>query len=141
MASEPKTKPTDLDVKDFLAAVPDEQRRQDCRTLVKLMQAATGQQGRMWGSGIVGFGTYRQAYASGKTGDWPLIAFAPRKNDLTLYITPGFERFDELLARLGKHKTGKACLYVKRLADLDAVVLGRIITESVAAMASKRISC
>lgn len=124
MASEPKTQPTGVSVKDFLATVVDPERRQDCATLVKLMQAATGAKGRVWGSSIVGFGTYRMTYANGKTGDWPLIGFSPRKNDLTLYITPGFERLEELLAHLGKHKTGKSCLYVKRLADLDAEVLG-----------------
>ncbi len=138
-ASEPKTKPSNASVADFITAVADETRRADCQTLVKLMEKASGEKARLWGANIVGFGAYRYEYASGRTGDWPLIAFSPRKSDLTVYIMPGFERYQELLARLGKHKTGKSCLYLKRLADTDPAVLNELITSAVAAMESKRV--
>ena len=139
-SSGPKTVPTKASVKDFIAAQPVEQRRADCRALVKLMQAATGEKAVMWGSAIVGFGTYRTRYANGSIGDWPVVAFSPRKNDLTLYITPGFDGHEALLARLGKHKTGKVCLYLKRLSDADPSVLKAIVEASVAAMAPQRVT-
>ena len=138
-SSGPKTVPTKASVKDFIAAQPVEQRRADCRALVKLMQAAPGEKAVMWGSAIVGFGTYRTRYANGSIGDWPVVAFSPRKNDLTLYITPGFDGHEALLARLGKHKTGKVCLYLKRLADVDAAVLKELVAASVSDMAPKRL--
>ena len=139
-SSGPKTVPTKASVKDFIAAQPDEQRRADCLALLKLMQAATGEKAVMCGSAIVGFGAYRTSYANGSTGDWPVVAFSPRKNDLTLYITPGFDGHEALLARLGKHKTGKVCLYLKRLSDADPSVLKAIVEASVAAMAPQRVS-
>ena len=139
-SSEPKTVPTKASVQDFIAAQPDEQRRADCLALLKLMQAATGEKAVMWGSAIVGFGAYRTSYANGSTGDWPVVAFSPRKNDLTLYITPGFDGHEALLARLGKHKTGKVCLYLKRLSDADPSVLKAIIEASVDAMAPQRVT-
>ena len=137
--SEPKTVPTAASVADFIAAVSDEARRADCKALVKLMQQVTGEKECMWGSSIVGFGANRYAYASGRSGEEPLVAFSPRKNDLTLYIMPGFDGFAAQLHKLGPHKTGKSCLYLKRLADTDPMVLQDIIESSVAAMASKRI--
>ena len=137
--SEPKTAATAASVADFIAAVPDEGRRADCKAVLKLMQQATGEKARMWGASIVGFGSYRYQYASGQSGDWPVVAFSPRKNDLTLYIMPGFDGFDALLQKLGRHKIGKSCLYLKRLADTDLAVLQEIIESSVAAMASKRL--
>ena len=139
-SSGPKTVPTKASVKDFIAAQPDEQRRADCLALLKLMQAATGEKAVMWGGAIVGFGAYRTSYANGSTGDWPVVAFSPRKNDLTLYITPGFEGREALLATLGKHKTGKVCLYLKRLSDADPNVLKAIVEASVAAMAPQRVT-
>ncbi len=139
MTSSPKTVPTGASVKDFIAAVPDAQRRADCTAVARLMQAATGEMPVMWGSAIVGFGSYRQQYANGSTGDWPVVAFSPRRNDLTLYLMPGFEGASELMARLGKHKTGKVCLYLKRLADVDLAVLDELIRASVATMAPRRI--
>jgi Domain of unknown function (DU1801) len=138
-SSEAKTKPSNASVADFIAAVVDETRRADCQTLIKLMEKASGEKARLWGSNIVGFGAYRYEYASGRTGDWPLIGFSPRKSDLTLYIMPGFERYQDLLARLGKHKTGKSCLYLKRLADTDPAVLKALITDAVAAMEPQRV--
>ena len=103
-----------------------------------MMQAATGETAVMWGA-IVGFGRCLYRYESGRTGHWPVVAFAPRKTDLSLYIMPGFELIEAALAKLGKHKTGKACLYIKQLADIDTKVLQTIIEGSVKAMASTRL--
>ena len=138
--AEPKTKATKASVAAFLAAIPDEQRRKDCKAVAKLMQEATGEKPVLWGANIVGFGAYRYKYASGREGDWPVAAFSPRKGDLTLYIMPGFEPFADLMARLGKHKTGRSCLYLKRLEDVDLAVLKELIGKSVQAMAKQRIS-
>ena len=137
--SSPKTVPTQASVKDFIAQQPDETRRADCTALVKMMEKTTGEKACMWGGAIVGFGTYRTVYANGSTGDWPVVAFSPRKNDLTVYLMPGFESQSALLERLGKHKTGKVCLYLKRLADVDLGVLQELIDLSVQAMAPQRI--
>jgi hypothetical protein len=137
--AEAKTQPTKASVAAFLAAIPDEERRRDCKLVAKIMREATGAKPVLWGTNIVGFGTYRYRYASGREGDWPVTAFSPRKNDLTLYIMPGFDDNAGLLARLGRHKTGKSCLYLKRLADVDLAVLREIIAKSVAAMAKKRV--
>ncbi len=137
--AELKTKPTQVDVLDFLGQLSDDQRRNDCLDVLELMKAATGADPRMWGASIVGFGRYQYRYESGRTGEWPVIGFSPRKNDLTVYIMPGFDRYESLLARLGKHKTGKSCLYLKRLSDVDLVVLKELIEESVKAMAPLRV--
>jgi Domain of unknown function (DU1801) len=137
--STPKTAPTDVPVADFLATVSDPVRRADCETLVRLMEAASGERGQMWGGAIVGFGAYRYHYASGHGGDWPVVAFSPRKGDLSVYIMPGFERYADLMQRLGPHKAGKSCLYLKRLADVDPDVLRQLIDASVAAMAPQRV--
>lgn len=129
--AEPKTRPNkDLNVADFIAAVPDEGKRTDCKLLIKLMRAATGAKPVMWGTGIVGFGNKPIRYSNGTELDWPATAFAPRKNDLTIYIMPGFEKLGPLLKKLGKHKTAKVCLYLKRLSDVDLAVLKRIIDRS-----------
>ncbi len=137
--SEPKTRPTDASVDDFLALQPDA-RRADCEAIVTMMQAATGESPQMWGSSIVGFGRFCYGNSTGKkTLEWPLVGFSPRKNDLTLYIMPGFEGFAALMATLGKHKTGKSCLYLKTLADVDLTVLQALIDGSVKAMESKRV--
>lgn len=137
--SEQKTKPTSESVNEFLARL-DEKRRKDCMTVAKLMKSATGAKPKMWGSSIIGFGTYRYRYESGREGEWPVIGFSPRKNDLTLYIMPGFERFPDLMSKLGKYKTGKSCLYIKKLADVDMDVLTNLIDESVSAMSKQRIN-
>lgn len=139
MASEPKTKKTKASVSKFIAAVADEQRRADCEQVTTLMQRATGEAPAMWGESIVGFGMYRYQYASGTSGDWPIVGFSPRKNDLTLYLMPSFPERDALLAKLGKHKTGKTCLYLKRLADVDMDVLTQLIDASVRGMEKQRI--
>jgi len=137
--AEAKTKATAASPLAFIGLIPDEERRTDCLKLVELMTKATGAEAVMWGGAIVGFGKYRYKYADGHESDWPVIAFSPRKNDLTLYIMPDFAKKAELLAKLGKHKTTKACLYVKRLSDVDGKVLKQIIVESVKAMKSQRV--
>jgi hypothetical protein len=135
--AELKTKPNDGSVEDFLDAIPDAEKRRDSRALVKLMREVAKAEPKLWGPSIVGFGSYHYKYASGREGDWFLTGFSPRKRDLTLYIMAGFGRSDELLERLGKHKTGKSCLYVKRLADLDPAVLRELIRRSVEHVAKK----
>jgi hypothetical protein len=137
--TEAKTKPTSHSAEAFIEQQADAQRRADCYKLIELMQAATKAKPLMWGASIIGFGKYKYQYASGAEGEWPIIGFSPRKNDLTLYIMPGFSKYDELMQKLGKHKTGKSCLYLKRLADVDEKVLKQLIVASVKAMASKRV--
>lgn len=130
--AELKTLPTTASVTDFLNAVADEKRRQDCFALADLMREVTGEEPVMWGPSIVGFGSYHYCYESGREGNWMVTGFSPRKANLTLYIMSGFGQYDELLQKLGKHTTGQACLYIKRLSDIDLVVLRQLIAESVA---------
>jgi hypothetical protein len=129
---EAKTKPTAASVDAYIDAIENEQRRADCRSLITLMKAATGCEPILWGPSIVGFGSYHYKYASGHEGDACLAGFSSRKGDLSIYILAGSEEAERLLAKLGKHKMGKACLYVKRLADIDTEVLGRLVKGSVA---------
>jgi len=126
-----KTQKTKASVGAFLKGIADDARRKDCQTLVRIMKAAVGAAPRMWGSSIVGFGEYRYKYASGRENDWFLAGFSPRKQDLTIYIMGGFDRYEALMSRLGKHKTSGSCLYIKRLADIDAAVLKELISASV----------
>ena len=135
--SEPKTKPTDASVTDILDAVEDEQRREDCYTVLEIMRDVTGEEPKMWGQGIVGFGTYHYVYASGRKGDWPLAGFSPRKQNLTLYIMAGFKRYDKLMSKLGKHKTGKSCLYINKIEDIDLDVLRELVHHSIEYMKQK----
>lgn len=130
--AEPKTKRTTESVETFLNGIADEQRRQDCVRILQIMKAATKTEPAMWGASIVGFGRYRYKYESGTKGEWFLVGFAPRKQDLTLYIMSGLERHKELLKKLGKHKTGKACLYIKKLDDVDVSTLRQLIRQSIA---------
>jgi len=130
--AELKTKPTQRSVKDFIDAIEDEQLRKDCRTVSRIMKRITKANPKMWGPGIVGFGSYHYKYASGREGDWFLVGFAPRKQSLTLYIMSGFKKYSALLKKLGKHKIGVSCLYVKRLDDVDMDALAQLIEESVA---------
>jgi hypothetical protein len=129
--AEAKTQRTSRSVDAFLKGIPDEQKRRDAFTIVDLMRQVTKAEPEMWGSNIVGFGTYRYKYASGREGEWPLTGFSPRKQNLTLYIMSGFEQYDELLKSLGNFKTGKACLYVKRLDDVHLPTLRKLIKLSV----------
>ena len=131
--SELKTQQNDASVTDFLNGV-DEKRRDDCFALLELMEEVTGAPAKMWGTSIVGFGDYHYKYASGREGDWMVTGFSPRKQNLTLYIMAGFDRYEELLAKLGKHSTGVSCLYIKRLSDVDGDVLRQLVAASVAHM-------
>jgi hypothetical protein len=126
-----KTKPTDQNVIDYLNGVSNEKRREDSLKILALMQDATGEEPIMWGSSIVGFGRYHYKYASGREGEWFTTGFAPRKQTLTLYIMSGFSEYDELMSKLGKHTTGKACLYIKKLEDVDVEILRELIEKSV----------
>jgi hypothetical protein len=128
--AEPKTKPTKQSVASFFKSL-DPQVRQDCLTIAKLMEEATGSKPKMWGSAIVGFGSQNYKYASGREGDWPVIGFSPRKQNLTLYIMSGFDEQAELLKKLGKHTTGGSCLYIKSLSDIDLSTLKKLIRASV----------
>lgn len=132
--AEPKTKATRASVDHYLDAIGDELRRDDCRTLVKLMRRVTKEPPVMWGTSIVGFGSYHYRYASGHEGDSCLAGFSSRKGDISIYVTAGFEGQEPLLANLGKHKAGKVCLYVKRLADVDLELLESLVEGSVAEM-------
>ena len=127
-----KTKPTKVSALRHIAGIENEEQRSDARTLVALMRRVTRQGPRMWGPSIVGFGSYHYKYASGHEGDSALAGFALRGSDLVVYIAPGFGGRDALLARLGKHKTGKVCLYIRRLANVDLKVLETLVTRSVA---------
>ena len=135
--SEPKTKRHDGDVNEFLDAVENPRRREDSRRVLELMRKVTGEPPKMWGSSIVGFGSYHYRYASGREGDWMITGFSPRKQNLTIYIMPGFSEFSELLARLGKHKTSKSCLYLNKLEDVDLDVLAELVRESVKVMKAR----
>jgi hypothetical protein len=127
--AEQKTKPTEQTVTSFLESVPDEKVREDCFSLVKLMEKATGFPAKMWGTSIVGFGQYHYKYESGHEGDSCLAGFSPRKQNISLYVM-GFDKRPALLDKLGKHKAGKGCLYIKRLSDIDAQVLEQLVKDS-----------
>ena len=135
MASEPKTKPTDVPVEDFIAAVDNPTRRADALVVRDMLAEVSGEQPVMWGPSIVGYGSSR-----GPTGDWPIVGFSPRKANLVLYVL-GFEGQDELLSKLGKHKTGNSCLYINRLSDVDTGVLREIGERSVAATRAGKAGC
>ena len=129
--AELKTKVNDGSVQDFINAIEDEQKRVDSLRLLKIMEDITGEPSKMWGSSIVGFGTYRYKYASGREGDWMLTGFSPRKTSISIYIMSGFDKMVGELATLGKHKIGKGCLYIKRLDDIDEKVIISMIKKSV----------
>ena len=132
-----KTRPTTSNVEAFLASVSDEKRRTDCDQVAGLMQEITGEDPVMWGTSIIGFGSYHYKYASGHEGDFMITGVSPRKQALTIYIMEGFSRHSELMDSLGKYKTGKSCLYIKKLEDIDMDVLKHLIETSVAAMREK----
>ena len=129
--AENKTKPTKLSVTAFISSIGDKQKRADVKKVAALMRKATGARAKMWGANIVGFGQYHFKYDSGREGDFMLVGFSPRKQALTIYIIAGFTRFAPLMKKLGKYKTGKSCLYVRRLSDIDEAVLDRLIQDSV----------
>jgi len=129
--AELKTKLNDGSVGDFISSIEDPVRRADCLKITDLMQKLTGEPPRMWGDSMVGFGTYHYKYASGREGDWFLVGFSPRKQNLTLYLMSGFKQTESLLMKLGRYKTGKSCLYIKKLDDIDLDVLKEMILASI----------
>ena len=137
MTVELKTQATDASVADFIAAVEPASRRADARTLATLLTEVSGETPIMWGTSIVGFGRYTYVNTTKKPADWPIIGFSPRKANLTVYIMPGFDGYEDLLSRLGKHKASVSCLYLNRLSDIDLDVLREMATRSVASMRAR----
>lgn len=135
--AEPKTRPTKASPSAFIAAIAEPERRKDAKAVVRMMKEATGARPVMWGSNIIGFGSAPVTYANGKSMDWPVAAFSPRKPNLVLYLMPGYQADRELMARLGKHKTGKSCLYLPRLAEVHLPTLKTLIRRSVKAVADQ----
>lgn len=129
--AELKTQPHEGDVDAFLDRIENERQRNDARTVRRLMAEVTGEEATMWGPSMVGFGGYHYRYASGREGEWFKVGFAPRKQNLTLYMMSGFDGYEQLLERLGKHRTGKSCLYIRRLEDIDVEVLCKLVASSV----------
>ncbi len=129
--AELKTKENDASVADFLSAVENEKRRSDALEIQKVFSRITGWPAKMWGTSIVGYGSYDYKYPTGRTGTWMITGFSPRKTALTLYIMPGFSKYDDLMLKLGKYKTGKSCLYINKLEDIDMAVLEELIVLSV----------
>lgn len=139
--AELKTRPHAGDPQTFLELVPDPERRADSLAMLELMAEITGQEPQLWGPSIVGFGTYRYHYASGREGDWFPVGFSPRKRELTLYLLQGFPERAGLLARLGPHREGKSCVYIRRLADVDPAVLRALIAGAYNAAGSSTRQC
>jgi hypothetical protein len=129
--AELKTQPNEKSVEDFLNDVENDTKREDSFSILELMKEETGTEPIMWGDSIVGFGKYQYKYASGREGEWFLTGFSPRVQNLTLYIMSGFDEYDELLGKLGKYSTGKSCLYIKKLEDVDQEVLRQLVSKSV----------
>ncbi|MBI1247657.1 DUF1801 domain-containing protein [bacterium] len=129
--AENKTKPTKVSAAKYIDALEDTQQKKDCKVLVKMMRAATGERAVMWGESIVGFGTYHYKYESGREGDIMIVGFAPRKGQISLYLSCDIQKHADLLANLGKYQTGKGCLYIKQLSDIDLDVLGQLIQRGI----------
>lgn len=126
-----KTKANDLSVELFIQGIEDEDKRRDCIIVLELMKQITNEDPKMWGKDMVGFGSYHYKYDSGREGDWFQTGFSPRKQNLTLYLMSGFSNSDSLMEKLGKFKTGKSCLYIKKLEDIDMSVLKKLIQKAV----------
>lgn len=137
--TELKTQKNDASVTAFLNSIEDEKKRQDSFTILALMKEVTGSDPVMWGTSIIGFGHYHYKYASGRENDWMLTGFSPRKQNLTLYIMSGFDQYGELLSKLGKHTTGKGCLYIKKLEHIDLDVLRELVKHSVEHMSENNV--
>ena len=135
--AELKTTPSDQSVPAYLAGIEDARRREDAIVVCDMMEKITRRAPLLWGSSIIGFGSYRYTYASGRSGDWPLVGVSPRKQALTIYVMSGFDGYDDLLASLGPHKTGRSCLYIRNLSKVDQKVLARLIRKSVAHLRKK----
>ena len=139
--AEIKTKQTDASVLDFINSVDDAQKREDSLKLLAIFEELIGGKPKMWGPAIVGFGTYHYKYESGREGDWFLAGFSPRKQNISIYVMCGLTKSQQLLDKLGKHNTGKSCLYIKRLADVDESVLCELILNSVKKLETGNLSC
>ncbi len=137
--AELKTKLNEASVEEFLNRISDEQRRKDCFTVCEIMQKITGEEPKMWGDSIVGFGLYQYKYTSGREGEWMICGFSPRKQNLTLYIMSGFTKYQALMQKLGKHKTGKSCLYINKIEDVNQEVLAELVKSSVEAVRQGKI--
>jgi len=135
--AELKTKPTKKSVKKFLDSITDKKKREDSYSILRLMKEITGTEPVMWGDSIIGFGNYHYKYKTGREGDWFLVGFSPRKQNLTLYIMSGLKRYDELLKKLGKFKTSKVCLYINKLEDVNLNILKKMIQSSVTSLVEK----
>jgi hypothetical protein len=135
--AELKTKPTKADVEKFLNNIKDDKNRDDAFKILKMMKQITREKPKMWGPSIIGFGSYHYKYESGREGDMCIIGFSPRKQSLTIYIMPGFDRYEKLMKKLGKFKTGKSCLYINKLEDVDIKVLRELIAQDVKYMKKK----
>ena len=132
--AELKTKQNNASVVAFLNEIADKTKRADCKVVARVMREATGKRAKMWGTSIVGFDSYEYTYESGRSGTWPICGFSPRAQNISIYIMPGFGKFEKILAKLGKHKTAKSCLYIKKLDDVEEAVLSDLITASVKEM-------
>lgn len=132
--SDLKTKANQQSITAYLNTIEPQKKREDSFAILALMQEVSGEEPQMWGDTIIGFGRYHYKYASGREGDWFLAGFAPRKQNLTLYIMSGFDGYDELMSKLGKHSIGKSCLYIKKLEDIDLAILRQLIAQSIAHM-------
>jgi len=139
--TENKTKPTEQEVDNFLKQVEPAQKQQDCLQILAMMKKATGSEPKMWGDSMIGFGQYHYKYASGREGDWFLTGFSPRKQNISLYIMAGFKQYGELMSKLGKYKTGKSCLYINKLADVDVEVLENLIDLSATYVEENQSGC
>ncbi len=135
--SQNKTQKTAASVTGFLNQIEDDKKRAESLVILNMMESVTGEEAKMWGPAIVGFGDYHYKYDSGREGDMFKVGFSPRKQNFSVYIMPGFERYSELMDKLGKHKTGKSCLYIKRLEDIDEKVLETLVKESYNYMTNK----
>lgn len=135
--AENKTKPTKVSVTGFLNSIEPEQKRKDAKVIAKIMREVTGNRAKMWGPSIVGYGQYHYRYDSGREGDFMRVGFSPRKQNISVYVVPGFNGFAGLLKKLGKHKVGRSCLYINKLDDVDVDVLRKIIEKSVDVMNKK----
>ena len=136
--AELKTKINDASVENFINSVEDEKKREFAFTILEMMKKVTKAEPKMWGTSIIGFGTYHYKYKSGQEGDWMQVGFSPRKQAMTLYIMSGFSRYEELLSKLGKFKTGKSCLYLKKEEDIDMKVLKELVAQSVKFIKNKK---
>lgn len=135
-----KTQPNSSSIDEFINGIEEQQKKEDSFTLLKLFEEWTHQSPKMWRDSIIGYGSYHYLYDSGREGDWFLTGFSPRKRNLSLYIMPGFERYDNLMEKLGKYRTVKSCLYVRRLADINLNVLQELISQSVQYLQYKYLS-